>query len=143
MNDSKVLYLIGGQKRFVGEFRNGQPWNGTVRNYNFSREKIKEFTGEIREGKPFIGTGIRFKRNEFGADLFEIIQHENWEPDDSMIEHQETYNQELLNEHTRKEYSEWEDYIIVDWKEGEPLEREDIEQNLRVYYHENYRRKDK
>lgn len=124
------------KESFVGEFRYGSPWNGKVTNYDFHGEKIKGFTGKIQEGKPYTGKGIRFKRNEYGENLDHIIYQENWVPDDDMLEYQEDYQQELLNDHTRSEYAGWEDYIKVDWKEGEALEREDIERNLVVYYDE-------
>lgn len=132
-----------GKEHFVGEFREGRPWTGKVTNYNFNTEKVKEFTGEIREGKPYSGTGIRLKRNEFGFDLEDIIQQDNWEPDDNMWEHmeeQEDYYNEMRNKKTRREYSDWEDYIKVDWKKGEALEREDIEKNLTVYFSEHNKR---
>ncbi|QYF82838.1 hypothetical protein KY492_00505 [Brevibacterium sp. PAMC21349] len=130
-----------GKEHFVGEFRDGRPWNGKVTDYDFYREKVKNFTGKIQEGKPNTGTGIRFKRNEFGLGLDDVIHQENWEPDDSMLEQQDNYYQEWINEETREKYSDWKDYIKVDWKEGEALEREDIEENLTVYYSEYNRRK--
>lgn len=137
-----TLYKNGSES-FVGEFKNGRPWSGKVTNFEISREKVKRFTGEIKDGRSYTGTGIRFKRNEFGIDLDEIIHSENWEPDNDSIDWQEDWYQESINQKTRKEYSDWEDYIKVDWKEGQAFERDDIEKNLRVFYKEFNRRKEK
>lgn len=137
---SEGTLFKGGIESFVGEFRNGRPWNGKVINYNFYQEKVKEFTGKIREGSPYSGTGYRFKRDEAGFDLADKIHHENWEPDDDMIEQQEMHDHEYTNQNIRKEYSDWEDYIIVDLKEGEAHEREDIEENIKVFHDEDKRR---
>lgn len=41
---------------------------------------------------------------------------------------------EWQNQQMRKENSSWEDYIIVDWNNGDSIERQDEEKNLVVYY---------
>ncbi|MTT32053.1 hypothetical protein GMB86_08520 [Terrilactibacillus sp. BCM23-1] len=129
-----------GKKSFEGNFQDGRPWNGQVFNYVFNNEKVRKFTGEILNGKPYSGSGYRYKRNEHGEDLDYIIYQENWEPDESVIEQQEIDFQDYINKKTREEYNHWEDYIKTDWLDGNTAEREDIEENIIVYYNERDRK---
>lgn len=136
---SGILYK-NGNKRFEGNFQDGRPWIGKVFNYEFTNEKVRKFTGEIRNGKPFNGSGFRYKRNQQGEDLDYIIYQENWEPDESHIQQQEEEYQGYINEKTREDHNQWEDYIKTDWFNGDTKEREDIEDNIIVYYYERERK---
>ncbi|MGG0176446.1 hypothetical protein [Gottfriedia acidiceleris] len=65
----KGTLLRNGIEEFNGEFKDGSPWSGQVKKFDFYSEKVKNFTGEIKGGLPFCGVGYRFKRNNYGEDL--------------------------------------------------------------------------
>ncbi|MHA7097720.1 toxin-antitoxin system YwqK family antitoxin [Priestia megaterium] len=122
---------------FNGIFKDGRPWEGNVKRYDFPNQYILAFDGEIREGKPYIGEGLMFKQSSMGEDLEERYANDNWEPDEQHWQMQEENDQSLINENIRKNYSDWDDYIKTDWNEGIPMERESIENNITVYYRES------
>lgn len=127
--------------KFEGLFKNGQPWEGKVKNYNFRWEYISEFTGEIKNGKPYSGKGYRFKRNSYGDDLDTLLHEHYYEPVDHEDELREKIENELFNQRIRDEYTIWKDYIFTNWEEGEATEAEDDEENIIVYYNEKTHRK--
>lgn len=130
----KGVLFNKGKEVFKGDFQNGRPWNGQVIKFHFNNEKIKNFTGEMIDGKPYNGTGTRFKRNQDGEELEFLLHQESWEPEDGYEKLLEESYHANQNEYTRKEYSRWEDYIVADWINGKPVERDDTENNLTVYF---------
>lgn len=126
--------------KFEGLFKNGQPWEGQVKDYDFRKEFISKFTGIINKGEPYSGSGYRFKRNNFNETLDYLLHEEYYEPRDNEDDLREDYEQKLINEHTREEYTSWEDYIFTMWEEGDATEAEENEGNIIVYYNESSRK---
>lgn len=121
---------------FEGEFRNQKPFTGKVKNY--SNYIVREFNGRIVEGQPFEGHGLIFQKDYNGRsrDYREFLE-ESREFNEYEVDHDDEYGrrqQEWINNYTREEYSNWEDYIFADWINGDFKEREDKEENKRVFY---------
>lgn len=154
-NNGKIKYkgifendlIISGEEfgpnkfKFIGEFRFGKPHTGSVENYSDSY--IKLFNGELKDGKPYQGRGYIFKEDYRGWDLDFIKHQEHFEePDDDYLqqqlewyEAQEEWHAEQENNHIRKSYREWEDFIKAEWKNGLYNEFENMESNKKVYYY--------
>ncbi|OPA14913.1 hypothetical protein BHL21_18760 [Bacillus cereus] len=127
---SGTLYEKG-KEIFKGEFKEGRPWDGAVKNYHFNGGEICNFSGELSEGKPHNGIGLVFKQNQYGQTWYEI----NGDIE-GMSEMEEDYFSEeykSFNDSIRRSFIEWDEYLYADWKDGKSVSREDKEENIKVF----------
>lgn len=126
---------------FEGEFKHSNPWTGVVRNY--SNDYVKNFKGNLIDGEPHQGTGYIFYRDQDGVDLHqrELEDQEQASDEDEYEDYNQNNEYELRhsesNKRIRETYERWEDFILTDWDNGLPMEREHTEQNIEVYFYKN------
>jgi len=128
---------------FNGEFKDGRPFNGKVKNY--SDTFIKYFNGKLESGKPTKGVGYIFLSDHRGYDMEQIINEEvYWEPDEEYLSQQnewfEAMEEQMAEEENniiRSSYYEWQEFVKADWEQGIYKKKEITEKNKKLFYDPN------
>lgn len=130
---------------FEGEFKQGKPWNGSVKGLS-DNLFVRKFYGQLVNGQPYKGEGLIFQKNHKGdtRDYLEVLEDskklfydEIVFIDETEINDREERQQDEINKNSRESYGIWDDFIKADWVEGNVKEREDKEGNKVVYFNAN------